>query len=377
QEKSVYTSIRSFYKHNKAALPPYPIKFKDKTQKVTVSQAPISLDEIRLLLTNAKPREKGIFLCCLQAGLDRSTFCDCFNFQAWPQLVKQLGSENPENWNLKESPVRIDLTRTKTSNNYYTFVSTDALKALQQYLKIRETLTGQPMKAGQPLFLTPQREGMKDDNISRLFNRLAITAGLEVKKYGKPSEIRYRFHCHELRDTLKSACSVAGVAHAVSEYILGHSIDNLGYDKSPEAYPEHYRTEYKKVEAMINIFSNQGMDAKKLGDLERKVEEKEKVVQALLDSNGRKETEFQDLKHEFSEFKTSMAPLITIAENQLNVYSHSRDFHAETAPKLEAKKSKLAKQSRESEQWLKEKAAELEKQLLEVKQKLNDKTSNP
>ena len=72
-----------------------------------------------------------------------------------------------------------------------------------------------------------------------------------------------------------------------------------------------------------------------------------------------------------------MAPLITIAENQLNVYSHSRDFHAETAPKLEAKKSKLAKQSRESEQWLKEKAAELEKQLLEVKQKLNDKTSNP
>ena len=106
---------------------------------------------------------------------------------------------------------------------------------------------------------------MKDDNISRLFNRLAITAGLEVKKYGKPSEIRYRFHCHELRDTLKSACSVAGVAHAVSEYILGHSIDNSGYDKSPEAYPEHYRTEYKKVEAMINIFSNQGMDAKNLG----------------------------------------------------------------------------------------------------------------
>jgi integrase len=309
QGKSVYTAIRSFYKHNKAALPPFPIKFKDKTLKVSVSQAPISLDEIRILLTNAKPREKGIFLCCLQAGMDRSTFCDCFNYQAWPQLVKQLGSENSEHWNLNQVPVRIDLTRTKTSNNYYTFLSTDAIKALQSWLKIRETMTGQPMKATEPLFLTPQRIGMKDDNISRLFNRLAITAGLETKKFGKPSEIRYRFHPHELRDTLKSACSVAGVSHAVSEWIIGHSIDDLGYDKSPEAYPEHYRAEYKKVEHMINIFSNQGLDTKKLSELEKKVEDKEKVVQALIENGNKKDTEISDLRERMQKLELSKPAL--------------------------------------------------------------------
>lgn len=310
QEKSVYTAIRSFYKHNKAALPPFPIKFRDKTLKMSVSQSPISLDEIRLLLTNAKPREKGIFLCCLQAGMDRSTFCDCFNFQAWPQLVKQLGSENPENWNLNQAPVRIDLTRTKTRNNYYTFLSTDALKALQSWLKIRETITGQPMKTNEPIFLTPQREAMKDDNISRLFNRLAITAGLEVKKFGKPSEIRYRFHSHELRDTLKSACSVAGVAHAVSEYIIGHRIDDLGYDKSPIVYPEHYRAEYKKVESMVNIFSNQGMDAKKLGELEKKVEDKEKVVQALIENGSKKDREIEELRERMMKLENISKPAL-------------------------------------------------------------------
>ena len=88
--------------------------------------------------------------------------------------------------------------------------------------------------------MTSQRQTMKDDNVSGLFNRLALGAGLEAKKFGKPSEVRYRFHCHELRDTLKSACSVSGVARAVSEYILGHNIDKLGYDKSPIAYPRAF-----------------------------------------------------------------------------------------------------------------------------------------
>jgi hypothetical protein len=310
QEKSVYTAVRSFYKHNKAALPQFNIKFKDKTAKNSVPQQPITLEEVKLLLTNANPREKGIFLSMLQCGMDRSTFCDSFNLQAWHQLVKQLGSENPENWDVSKAPVRIDLTRPKTQTVYYSFLSIDALKALQAWLKVRETLTGQPMKNGEPLFLTSQRQTMKDDNVSGLFTRLAIASGLESKKFGKPSEVRYRFHCHELRDTLKSACSVAGVAHAVSEYIIGHRIDDLGYDKSPIVYPEHYRTEYKKVESMINIFSNQGMNAKKLGELEKKVEDKEKVVQALIENGTKKDKEIEELRERMMKLENISKPAL-------------------------------------------------------------------
>ncbi len=185
QQKSTYTAIRSFYKHNKAALPAYPIQFKTKNNKPKVTEEPITLPEIKELLKNANPREQGIFLCCLHAGLDRSTFCKVFNLNAWPQIVKQMGTENADDWDLSKAPVKIELLRPKTQQEYYSFLSVDALKAIQAWLKVRETLTGKKMSAGEPLFLTARREPMQVDNVSGLFNRLAISAGLEAKKYGK------------------------------------------------------------------------------------------------------------------------------------------------------------------------------------------------
>jgi uncharacterized coiled-coil protein SlyX len=285
QEKSIYTALRSFYKHNKAALPSYPLKFRDKTLKVSVPQQPVTLDELREMLGNAKPREKAMFLCMLQAGMDRSTLCECFNFEAWPQLVRQLGSENPELWDISKAPVQINLIRPKTKSGYYSFLSVDALKALQAWLNVRHTMMDAPMKTGEPLFITPQRTPIRKDNVSSIFKRLAISSGLEARKYGKPSEVRYRFHSHELRDTLRTACTVAGVAHPVAEYIIGHDIDKLHYDKSPDVYPEHYRQDYTKVEPLINIFSSENRSLKKISELEQKLSEKDQVIDALA-KNG-------------------------------------------------------------------------------------------
>jgi len=289
QQKSVYVAVRSFYKHNKAALPSYPLKFKNNTLKAVV-QEPITLDEVRRLLENAKPREKATFLIMLQGGLDRATFAECFNMQAWPQICKQLGSETSDNWDLSKAPVRIDLVRVKTGIQYYTFMSTDALVALQAWMNIRQSLTGQPMRNGEPIFITSQRTPVTKEMLSSLFNRLAINVGLEVRKYGRPSEVRYRFHAHELRDTFRTACTVAGIAYPVCEFLIGHEIDKLHYDKSPSVYPEHFRAEYMKVESYINVFSNQAVGIEKLERLEaeivelRKTNEKYQKIQDSADA---------------------------------------------------------------------------------------------
>jgi hypothetical protein len=109
QKKSTYTAIRSFYKHNKAELPSYPIQFTDQTITPVTIQQPITLDEVRQLLANAEPREKAIFLCLLQSGMDRSTLAEYFNLHCWQQIAQQLGSEDPANWDLSKCPIRIDL----------------------------------------------------------------------------------------------------------------------------------------------------------------------------------------------------------------------------------------------------------------------------
>jgi site-specific recombinase XerD len=319
QEKSVYTAVRSFYKHNKAALPSYPLKFKDKTLRVSVPQQPITLDELREMLSNARPREKAMFLCMLQAGMDRSTLCECFNIEVWPQLVKQLGSENPEFWDVSRAPVQVSLVRPKTKMGYYSFLSVDALKALQAWLKVRQTMMDAPLKSGEPLFITSQRKPMLKDNVSGIFKRLAISSGLETRKYGKPNEVRYRFHSHELRDTLRTACTVAGVAHPVAEYIIGHDIDKLHYDKSPEVYPEHYKQEYTKVEQLINIFSSEGRSLKKINDLEQKLDEKETVIETLVQNGQQKADEIAELRAKIESIENSRESLMLLLNKVLEL----------------------------------------------------------
>ena len=307
QEKSAYTAIRSFYKHNKAALPAYSLNFKQTPLKLVVTQQPITLDELKTLLATAGAREKAIFLVMLQGGIDRSTLAEYFNFFAWSQITKQLGSEDPENWDLSRLPIHVNLTRVKTRVEYYTFLSVDAVKALQQWLNVRKTLMGKPMQNGEAIFLTPQRSALKKESISTIFNRLAIAAGLESKKYGKASEIRYRFHAHELRDTFRSACTVAGVAHPVAEYMIGHSIDKLGYDKSPQVYPEHFKNEYAKVESMLNIFSSQALGLRKIEELERKLSDKDQIIESLV-KNG---SELKEKVQKMEESRESLEALLS------------------------------------------------------------------
>jgi integrase len=286
QKKSTYTSIRSFYKHNKAELPSYALKFKDKTTiKPIVTQQPITLEEIKQLLTIAKPREKAMYLIQLQSGMDRSTFSEYFNLNCWQQISKQLGNEDPELWDLSKAPIRIDLVRVKTRTAYYSFISTDAIQALQAWLNVRKTLTNKPMQSGEPLFITNHRTNIGKEQMSYSFNQLAISAGLESKKYGRASEVRYRFHSHELRDTFRTACTSSGVDHPVAEFFIGHSIDRLGYDKSPQVYPDYYRSQYMKVQPLLNIFSDQSLKEKKLEDLEKKISDKILEIEMLKQKN--------------------------------------------------------------------------------------------
>jgi hypothetical protein len=295
QKKATYSAVRSFYKHSKAALPIYTLEFRETRAKITTQQ-PITLEEFRFMMDQAKPREKAMFLCALQCALDRSTLCDVFNFEAWSQICKQLGSEDHALWDVSRAPIKISLMRPKTRTVYYNFLSVDALQALQQWLTYRETLTGEKMREGEPLFITIRHTPIGRDRVSNEFTQLAITAGLETKKYGKANEVRYRFHSHELRDTFRTNCTIAGVNYPVAEFFLGHSIDKLGYDKSPEVDVEHFRSQYRLVEPYVNVLSRQSVSTKKVEELEQKITERDSIVQALLNDGKSKDERVTELE---------------------------------------------------------------------------------
>ena len=67
--------------------------------------------------------------------------------------------------------------------------------------------------------------------------------------------MRYELHGHEVRDTMKSLAHSIGTNDEV-EYFLGHEIEELGYDKSPNQYPDYWRDPYRKLVPFLNVVSN-------------------------------------------------------------------------------------------------------------------------
>ena len=358
QKRATYSAVRSFYKHSKAPLPEYTLSFREERAKITTQQ-PITLEEVKLMLDQAKPREKAMFLCALQCALDRSTLVDVFNYSAFPQICKQLGGEDPALWDVSRCPIKIDLVRPKTRTAYYNFLSVDALGALKQWLTYRETLTGEKMRAGEPMFISFRRTPLGRDRVSSEFTQLAISAGLETKKYGKANEIRYRFHSHELRDTFRTNCTIAGVNYNVAEFFLGHSIDRLGYDKSPNVDVEHFRSQYRLVEPYLNIFSSQRVSAKKVSELEEK----------LVDIRNALPVMYERVKGDFTEASTELETMKQMLDGyeQLAVsLRNKRDKTAEDQKMLESAEQTLT-YWREELQRKTERRSRLEDELAKLK----------
>jgi hypothetical protein len=89
-----------------------------------------------------------------------------------------------------------------------------------------------------PIFLSSKGQPIYEALVAIIVRESSFRAGVQRSM---PGTKRYRIHGHEFRDTFKTTCRVAGVDGAVSEFFIGHSIDPLGHDKSPWAYPEHFR----------------------------------------------------------------------------------------------------------------------------------------
>jgi hypothetical protein len=158
-------------------------------------------------------------------------------------------------------------------SKYYTFLGEDSKRLIKEWLAVR------PNVDTEALFVvynknTKEWVPLRPTLIGSMLTKIAKRAGL-IKPNGLN---RYHIHAHEFRDLFKSLCTLNGVAPVASELFLGHSIDKLGYDKSPQYSEEWFRAEYRKVEPRLNLLSNPGGE-----DLAKRLEASkgEAVVEAV------------------------------------------------------------------------------------------------
>jgi hypothetical protein len=252
--RGVWYAARSFYAFHRMPLPEiqrnevsrlFEPSVRDKRKAMEL--APLRVDEIKTLILNSPQPYKAVLMLMFQGALGLAEFAQ-FNSQGWRKVVD--GLEQP-------GPLRVDLFREKTSrtsvNRYYTFAGEDGKRILKDWLAMR------PESAGTALFVVYNKNTgswvpVTERLVGNMITKVAKRTGLV-----KPSDLdRYHVHAHEFRDVFKSLCTLNGVNPIASEFFLGHSIDKLGYDKSPEYDVEWFRREYRKVEPQLNVLSGVG-----------------------------------------------------------------------------------------------------------------------
>jgi len=250
---NTWCSVRSFYEYHRLSLPKLPrseasriFRPSETDKRRALELAPLMLDEIRELIMNIRQPYRAALMVMFQGAMGLAEFAQ-FNENAWQKVVEDLD---------KPGPMRVDLYRSKTSRKevrkYYTFISDDAKALIKQWLLERPKAQGL-----KHLFLTFNKNTgewvpVTSPRIGSAITKAAKRTGL-IKENGLG---RYHIHAHEVRDLFKSLCTLSGVNQVASELFLGHVVDKLGYDKSPQYDEEWFRNEYRKVEPLLNIVSN-------------------------------------------------------------------------------------------------------------------------
>lgn len=273
----VYAAVRSFFIHNRCALPKDP-SFQVRGEKPGVVPK-LALEHLADLAKAATIRDRSIILVKWQSLQDNSRLVHISNHCA-EQIVRQVKAGI--------HPVRIDLPgRKRNLKPYYTFIGKDAIDALVQYFEVER---GWP-KPGEPVWLMKYWDGKKMPltipGLTMMWLRLIRRVGLIPRKKGSQG-IKYGYNLHEMRHIAKSLlhtnATVDGFDMDVCKWMMGHTVDHLGYDKFHQN-TEYVRKHYLLSEKCLNIISTPpgAMSEKEQNQIRGLMREMEELKRDLLE----------------------------------------------------------------------------------------------
>lgn len=297
-QKKNLTTVRSFFKSNRVALPDDGEIWRDIDNGIAPDDAPelMTLEIAKRVVENSNELYKAIFLSMIAGGMGLNEIIK-FSQQGIDSIKK--GIIRPK----EERLLRINFTGRKTNRHpYFTLIGGDALTALETYLNVRksrkkafEKNTGN--KYPTDIFVTNTHNPILQEHTIRTYwLRKLHRIGLINRIPGAPSSTRYGLHPHQLRDLFKNQWTIAhrGQEDKISEFILGHRLDRYNYNKfyKVKMGQEVVYEEYLKTLPYVNIISSSipfGLiDSTEIStirgeveQLKKRNEEQEELIEAL------------------------------------------------------------------------------------------------
>ena len=232
-----YKMVRSFFAHNRAELP------KDKGFIIRGDNLPVQgqlgVEDIRNICLRSRKSYRAIFLSMFQGamGLEEAEY---WNFNGWASLKEQLDRG--------EKVIRIDLPGRKKVRNerpYYTLIGGDAVAAIRDYL-------GERPESDSAIFFNQYGEPIDKVSMWAYWHRTILALGL-ASNTGERSH-RTGYNIHEMRDVFRSQWEKSAVKGIVGEYLMGHKVDPLEYNKFYKD-EDFVREQYEAALPMIQIMS--------------------------------------------------------------------------------------------------------------------------
>jgi integrase len=263
-KRTQMASVNSFFLHNRAELPKDPsYHIKPTKEGVNGSLTP---DEIRKVILSCNQTYSAIYLCMFQAGMGEEEFI-YWNTHGLGKLIEDLETD--------PSIIRIDLPGRKSNRNikpYFTLLGGDGLKALKEHMVGKK-------RSDPAIFLDQFNHPVAKLAVAQNWTRHTKKAGVN-KGRGYTGK-----NLHEIRDTFRTQFEKSPAEKSVGEFLMGHVVDSLGYNKAHQDQ-QWVMKEYKKALPFLNILSSErpyGLISEGLlEETQATVEEQGKTIKELV-----------------------------------------------------------------------------------------------
>jgi site-specific recombinase XerD len=260
--KVMVGAVKSFFKYNDLPLGLVP----QSMSGIIYHNRDITKEEIIQIMSLSKIREKAFFVVMAQSGLR-------------PHTIKQLRLKNLESFD--KVPCKIEIPKEITKGkygSYVTFIGSDAIKYLKQYLATRPNL------APDSLMFCSHSDPTKPVNakdVSRAF-RLAArkleksgAIDFEIRK-GKPSELRF----YTLRKFFRKQAHQMGFENV--NYMMGHTVRGSDANYKPQD-PEFYRKLYEeKAMPFLRLETATPTETEKtIAELKKQLEARDREIETM------------------------------------------------------------------------------------------------
>jgi integrase len=282
-KRTRYMVLRGFFLHSRTTLPDDPtFRVRGDVEKVFGELKP---EEIRSIVLSCNKMYQAVFASMLMGGLDEASLVYWSNHG-----LEKLRED------LKTDPDIITIhlpgrKRTLNAEPFETRIGRDAVDAVKRYLVERDT---HAPRDG-PIFLDQYGKGLTRRAIQIYWRSKARRVGV-IKPRGHDMRTRTGKSPHELRDTFRTMWAMSGAAPHIAESMMGHAVDDLGYDKSYKN-TRYVDGEYRKAAKWLNIFSS----GRAYGVVPE--DEMERLERELKELRAGKSSEMEGLKANVKELR--------------------------------------------------------------------------